>query len=129
MVRQAFPWLALTAFVAATLASVVRGAAVEPSRAHAASTVQTVARIAALGERRSQKLNRTTGTENELNAYLVYEAKDQLPVGLVEPAISIVGGGRLTARAVLDLDAVRKQQATGGALDATSYLSGRVPIA
>jgi hypothetical protein len=129
MVRQALPWLAGTAFVAATLVSVVRGAGVEPSRADAASMVQKVAAINALGQKPAQKLNRTTVTENELNAYLAYEAKDQLPVGLVEPAISIVGGGRITARAVIDLEAVRKQRATGGALDATSYLSGRVPIA
>jgi hypothetical protein len=129
MVRQALPWLVGTTFVAATLVSVVRGAGVEPSRADAASMVQKVAAINALGQKPAQKLNRTTVTENELNAYLAYEAKDQLPVGLVEPAISIVGGGRVTARAVIDLDAVRKQRATGGALDATSYLSGRVPIA
>jgi hypothetical protein len=129
MVRQALRWLAGAAIVTALLVPIVRGAGVEPSRADAASMAQKVAAINALGLKPGQKLNRTVVTENEVNAYLAYETKDQLPVGLVEPAVSIVGGGRITARAVIDLDSVRKQRATGGALDATSYLSGRVPIA
>jgi hypothetical protein len=129
MVRQALRWLTGATFLAVMLVSIVRGAGVEPSRADAASMVKKVAAINALAERPTEKLNRTTVTENELNAYLAYETKDQLPVGLVEPAISIIGGGRLTARAVIDLDAVRKQRATGSVLDATSYLTGRVPIA
>lgn len=111
------------------LVSIVRGAGVEPSRADAASMVQKVAAISALGERPSQRLSRTVVTENELNAYLAYEAKDQLPVGLVEPAITIMGSGRVSARAVIDLDAVKKQRGNGGVLDAASYLTGRVPIA
>ena len=129
MFRQALTGFASATLATAMLASIVRGAGVEPSRADAASMVQKVAAINALGERPSQRLSRTVVTENELNAYLAYEAKDQLPVGLVEPAITIVGSGRVSARAVLDLDAVKKQRGNGGLLDAASYLTGRVPIA
>jgi len=32
-----------------------------------------------------------TVTENEVNSYLVYEAKEQLPTGVVEPSVTILG--------------------------------------
>ena len=109
--------------MAATLVSIVRGAGVEPRRADAASSGAEGRHHQRWEQKPGQKLNRTTVTENELNAYLAYEAKDQMPVGLVEPAVSIVERGRITARAIIDLDAVRKQASDGRALDATSYLS------
>ena len=66
-------------------------------------------------------------TDTELNAYFMYNAKEQIPVGIVEPTINAVGGGRLTGRAVVDLDAVRNQRQRGW-LDPLGYLSGRMPI-
>jgi hypothetical protein len=66
-------------------------------------------------------------TDNELNAYFIYSDKDQIPVGIVEPTINAVGDGRLTGRAVVDLDAVRKQKQRGW-LDPMGYLTGRLPI-
>jgi len=70
---------------------------------------------------------RTRVTENEVNAYLAYDARDQLPAGVVEPRIWILGSRRVMARAVVDLDAVRKAQKPGGWLDPVQYLSGRLP--
>jgi len=87
-----------------------------------------VADVAAFGERAPQRLNRTTITENELNAYLIYDARDQMPPGVVDPSVSIAGAGRLSARAVVDLDAVRRQKSSRGLLDPLSYAGGRLAI-
>jgi hypothetical protein len=69
----------------------------------------------------------TVITDNELNSYFRFNAKDQIPVGIVEPTINTLGDGRVGGRAVVDLDAVRKQKERGW-LDPLSYMSGRLPI-
>jgi hypothetical protein len=66
-------------------------------------------------------------SDDELNAYFRHNAKDQIPVGIVDPTINAIGDGRLTGRAVVDLDAVRKQKQRG-LLDPMSYLTGRLPL-
>jgi hypothetical protein len=72
--------------------------------------------------------SRTTQiTDNELNAYFRYNAGDQIPVGIVEPTINALGEGRLGGRAMVDLDAVRKQKQRGW-LDPLGYLTGRLPV-
>ena len=72
--------------------------------------------------------NRSTVlTDTELNAYFRYNAKEQIPVGIVDPTINALGDGRVGGRAVVDLDAVRKQKERGW-LDPLAYLSGRMPI-
>jgi hypothetical protein len=69
----------------------------------------------------------TVITDNELNSYFRYNAKDEIPVGIVEPTINTLGDGRVAGRAVVDLDVVRKQKERGW-LDPLGYLSGRLPI-
>lgn len=66
-------------------------------------------------------------TDVELNSYLRYMAADQIPVGIVEPTLNAVGSGRVTGRAIVDLDAVRKQKQRGW-LDPVGYLGGRLPV-
>jgi hypothetical protein len=89
---------------------------------------QKVATINAHAERPNRQGRRTTITENEVNSYLVYEAHQQLPAGVVEPSVTILGTGRLSGRAVVDLDAVRKAKASASILDPTNYLTGRLPV-
>jgi hypothetical protein len=69
----------------------------------------------------------TRVTDTELNAYLQIHAADQIPVGVVEPAINALGDGRVSGRAVVDLDAVRKSKERGWT-DPMGYLTGRMPI-
>ena len=71
---------------------------------------------------------RTTVTENEVNGYLTYDSKEQLPAGVVEPSVTIIGGGRLSGRAVVDLDAVRQSKGSTSILDPVNYLTGRLPV-
>ena len=66
-------------------------------------------------------------TDSELNSYFKYNAQSQIPVGIVEPTINALGDGRVGGRAVVDLDAVRKQKQRGW-LDPMGYLTGRLPI-
>jgi hypothetical protein len=69
----------------------------------------------------------TVMSDTEVNAYLRYHAADQIPAGIVEPTLRALGGGRVSGRAVVDLDAVRTQKKRGW-LDPLSYLTGSVPL-
>jgi hypothetical protein len=104
------------------------GADVRATKRDAASLKQKVATITAHGETSSKVARRTIVTENEVNSYLVYEAGPQIPVGVVDPSITVVSPGRLSGRAIVDLDAVRKQKAPTSLLDPMNYLMGRLAV-
>ena len=89
---------------------------------------QKVATITAFGDRPSSQIRRTSVTESEVNAYLGSDGRSQLPAGVVEPAVSILGTGRLSGRAVVDLDAVRRAKASQSWFDPTNYLTGKLPV-
>jgi hypothetical protein len=116
------------------LAVVLLGAApdadVRPTRRDATSLKQKVDAITAYGAKPApaKQVRRTTVTENEVNSYLVYEAKEQLPTGVVEPSVNALGPGRVSGRAVVDLDAVRKAKNPTSLLDPMNYLFGRLPV-
>jgi hypothetical protein len=111
------------------LAAAVIGEAATP-RQDADLLKQKVAAIVEFGAvaRPSAQPRRTTLTENELNAYLALDASKDLPAGVVEPSLSILGPGRLSGRAVVDLDAVRREQPPQGLLDPRRLLVGRLPV-
>lgn len=69
----------------------------------------------------------TPVTEAELNSYIRFSLASQIPTGVVEPYVTILGGGQVRGRAVVDLDLVRKAKSRGW-LDPLAYLSGRVPV-
>ena len=79
------------------------------------------------GKTKSAAQQTTQLTDAELNAYLKYHAQDQIPVGIVDPSIQALGNGRVSGRAIVDLDAVRKQKQRGW-LDPLAYLTGRLPL-
>ena len=87
-------------------------------------------RIVALGSRpRSPKVaaQSTVVSDVELNSYLRFNAQEQIPVGIVEPTLNAHGNGIVSGRAIVDLDAVRKQRQRGW-LDPMGYLTGRLPL-
>ena len=67
-------------------------------------------------------------TEDETNSYLKFKSGPLLPTGLTEPAITMHGEGRVTGRAIVDLDIVRQKQSSGGWFDPASYLAGKLPV-
>ena len=79
-------------------------------------------------EQKASKDRPTTFTQAETNSYLKYSAGDLLPVGLTQPELTMVGGGHVSGKAVVDLDIVRQKQSSGGWLDPTSYLGGKMPV-
>jgi hypothetical protein len=50
---------------------------------------------------------RTTVTDREVNAYLKFQGAEQLPVGVVNPTITILDVTRVAGTASVNLDAVR----------------------
>ncbi len=70
---------------------------------------------------------RTTFTDAEANAYLQVEGPKFLPTGITDPSVTTGEGGRVTARATIDLDAVRgtKQR---GLLDPLAFVTGAVEV-
>jgi hypothetical protein len=68
-------------------------------------------------------------TEAELNAYLTYDARVQLPAGLTEPRITVLASLDLSGTATVDLDAVRRQRQSRGWMDPLNYLGGTLAVA
>lgn len=70
---------------------------------------------------------RTTFTEREINAYLALEGPAILPAGIAMPRVQLGDEGRVRARAVIDLDAVRRSRERS-AFDPLAYLTGAVEV-
>lgn len=70
---------------------------------------------------------RTSFTEIELNAYLKFQGKEQLPTGVVDPWVTIGADRKVSGRAIVDLDAVRKSKPRSW-FDPAAYLGGTVEV-
>jgi hypothetical protein len=114
----------------ALVAGIARLSAQQPlSRQDATRFAAKLAQIEknSLVPRKSGAARSTQVTDAEVNAYLRYLAGPQIPVGIAEPDLRGAGNGRVTGRAIVDLDAVRKQKQRGW-MDPLAYLMGRLPI-
>ena len=69
----------------------------------------------------------TAFTDAEMNSYLQVEGTKFLPMGIAAPHITTGEGGRVSAQATIDLDAVRgtKQR---GLLDPLAFVTGAVEV-
>ena len=117
-----------TSLVAVGVLGTVVDGDVRTSKKDAALLKQKVATITAHGEKAVKQPRKTILTESEVNSYLVFDAKEQLPAGVVEPWVTALGPGRVSGRAVVDLDAVRKSKKPTSLLDPMNYLFGRLPV-
>jgi hypothetical protein len=100
-----------------------------PLRSDADLLKQKVATITRRAAAPTHQPLKTTVTEREINAYLVYETADGLPSGVADPSVSIPETDRVTARAVVDLDAVRRQRNATSLFDPMRYLlRGRLAV-
>ena len=114
-------------FAAIVIAATLVRADVARSKADADQMLQKIALIATNGLSQRPAARNTTVTEREVNSYLAIHARNDLPTGVVDPAITIAPAGRLTGTAIVDLDAVRKERRDTG-FSAMSLLGGRLPI-
>jgi hypothetical protein len=121
--------LGLSAVLALAVTAGSVGAYQRLSKQDADQFSAKLVRIVELGKAqpRTAAPQTTLITDSELNAYFEHHAKEQIPVGIVDPTINAVGEGRLTGRAIVDLDAVRKQKQRGW-MDPMGYLTGRLPL-
>lgn len=103
--------LVTVAFALAGLAGSASLPAQDPLRADADSMQRKLLAIAARSELKPAQRPtpmRTTFTEREVNAYFKVNATDVVPTGIVNPQLSIDEGGRVRAKALVDLQAAVK---------------------
>jgi hypothetical protein len=117
---QSVSWIAAGALLLAA-------ASVDVTREQAEVFEQKLNRIRVNAEARSDKPRETPITQDEVNSYLRFKAGDQVPTGVTEPTITIHDAGRLSGRAVVNLDVIRRR-GSGGWFDPTSYLTGSLPV-
>lgn len=100
------------------------------SRQSAEEFAQKVDLIRRQGDETPQTgTRRTRLTEDELNSWFMYRAQPVLPTGASQPQVTMVGDGRLTGQAIIDLDAVAKRRSSSsGTFDPLALLSGKVPV-
>jgi len=67
----------------------------------------------------------TSITDREFNAYFKFQGAAKLPIGVVNPTLEILDGGRLVGVVTVNLDAVRKSKERGWT-DPLAYMSGSV---
>jgi hypothetical protein len=66
-------------------------------------------------------------TEREINAFLKFTYREQLPKGVTSPELSLADNRKVSGHAVVDLDAVRTAKDRGW-LDPAAYLTGKVEV-
>ena len=126
-VKQLRQSLALAAVIPAVLVVVLR-AQDSPSRHDAELMQQKVSAITRFGEDRSGQPHRTAISETEVNAFLRFGAGQDLPQGVVDPSVTILGTGRVAGRAVVDLDTMRQRRSRTSLFDPMNFMSGRVAL-
>ena len=95
---------------------------------------QLTRKIAAISQRATVRApapasaNLTTITERELNAFFTYGLRNELPGGVVNPTLTLLGMGRVAGRALVDLDRVRGDLNATSLFNPISYLTGRLPV-
>jgi hypothetical protein len=112
--------------LAAFLASSTLALAGAPTSQQAAAFEAKINAVIARGDSRPTGY-RTDFAGDEVNAYLQLRMAPKLPTGVADPAVTLHDQGRLSGRAVVDLDGIRKKS-SGGWLDPTAYLGGKLPV-
>src|SRR5688500_13337769 len=85
----------------------------EPTRAEADAMQTKLDRVVAAADTprpANARALRTTFSEREINAYLALDGPTFLPAGIAMPRVRLGDDGRVQARAVVDLDAVRRSR-------------------
>jgi hypothetical protein len=70
---------------------------------------------------------RTTFSVSEINTALQVNLKEKLPKGIGEPQVRLLGGSRIAARAIVDVDEFKRKRSkpNGGPLN---IFAGKIPI-
>jgi len=123
MRRMIFGVMAITSVAAMALAA----DAGIGTRADADALQTKLLQIATNGLAQKPVSRKTPVTEREVNAFLRTHASQSLPQGVIDPLVTILADGHLTARAMVDLDEVRNSKERG-TFSPWTILRGRVPV-
>jgi hypothetical protein len=123
MRRMIFGVMAITSVAAMALAA----DAGIGTRADADALQTKLLQIATNGLAQKPVSRKTPVTEREVNAFLRTHASESLPQGVIDPLVTILADGHLTARAMVDLDEVRNSKERG-TFSPWTILRGRVPV-
>ena len=126
VMRLRFPYL----FVSMVALAATVSAAQDNLRADAARMEKKVTAIVERGAEPVTKRPaplRTGCTDREVNAYFRVNGPEFLPQGLVNPEVAIENGGRVRAKAIVDLDAALKTKQRS-LFDPLSWLSGKTEV-
>ena len=126
LIRRTFAALAIVATVV-TAAQLSAQAGISKTEASKFASKLALIQKNAGVPRKGTALRSTQVTDTEVNSYFKFLAGSQIPVGIVEPALHGAGSGRVTGRALVDLDAVRTQKKRGWT-DPLGYLTGKLPV-
>ncbi len=116
----------LSTIFAALLTSSTIALAGAPNSQQAAAFEAKMNAIIARGESRPTGY-RTEFAGDEVNSYLQLRLAAKLPTGVADPAVTLQDAGRLSGRAIVDLDGIRKKS-SGGWFDPAAYLGGKLPV-
>jgi hypothetical protein len=115
--------------LAVMAAAVTLHAAATASRQQADSLARKITQITQRGTQVKVASARTEVSEDEVNSWFVFRGRPYLPDGVTNPNVTMLGAGAMRGAVTVDLDALGKKRAKGGALDLWSYLGGKVPVA
>src|SRR3954471_21037986 len=93
---------------ALTIAGVVTADVLTPQLADAFA--KKIVLVQGNAGKKAAKDRATTFSQAETNSYLKFQAGDLLPTGLTQPEIAMIGQGKVSGKAVVDLDVVRQKQ-------------------
>ena len=103
----------------------------EPTRAEADAMQTKIDRVAATADAPQRPASaaplRTTFTEREINSYLALEGPEFLPPGIAMPRVRLGDDNRIEARAIVDLDGVRRSRERS-LFDPLAYITGSVEV-
>jgi hypothetical protein len=116
------------ALLLSLLAPAVLLARVTTSRADADQMLRKLALIQMNGLSARPASRRTAVTESEVNSFLAFHARSEIPAGIIDPAVSIDEAGQIAGTAIVDLDEVKKAQQGSSAAGMLALVSGRVPV-
>ena len=85
------------------------------------------AKAAATTSSASAKSQTTQLTDTELNSYIRYHLREQVPAGIVDPTLNALGDGRVSGATMVDLDGIRKSRQRGWT-DPLNYLTGQMQL-
>ena len=124
-------WLLVPVLLGACLVAGV-SAQDQAARSAAVSMQRKLVAIAAAGERPpaarpATAARRTSFTDQEVNAFFKMFGPTFMPAGVNDPQVAIDDGGRVRARAIVDLDTALKPKERSW-LDPLAWLSGKVEV-